>query len=219
MKTQLLILFSLLIIISCKKNEESDSTPTDNKVQNIQTAEYVQLNEGNYWVYQQYRIQLETGEKEIINRTDSIYVANDTIIAGQTFHQLKGTWFGTKFHRNLRIENNILYNSRNSILFNPQQNTFLLLKTDGNPQNQFFDSISWSMEKRPIDVLTPLMMFASEFQYNVQFFLNKELLPNPKYDVRNDTEYYVKGIGVVRYTSSYISPIDVHMDLLRFNVN
>lgn len=64
------------VLTSCSKGDDSTTTPGD-----IQT-EYIPLAEGNYWVY-----DVTGGDFEASR--DSLYVANDTVISGNTYQKLK----------------------------------------------------------------------------------------------------------------------------------
>jgi hypothetical protein len=76
----LLILISGIISVSCKKDESEDNqTPTPTP-----SADYMQLEVGNYWVYQWYNID-SSGNESLMAKSDSSIITGDTLIGGRTY--------------------------------------------------------------------------------------------------------------------------------------
>ena len=63
---------------------------------------------------------------------------------------------------------------------------------------------------------TPIKSFESPFQFENKFFLNPSI--GHEFLIRNDTEFYAKGVGVIKYTSFYTGPNNLEMRLVRTNV-
>ena len=74
----------LLINFSCTKEEKK--TPQS---QNAYSG-FIPLSIGNYWVYEQVRIDT-LGNETIGSMLDSAYVSADTIINGNTYYLLSGS--------------------------------------------------------------------------------------------------------------------------------
>lgn len=76
MKKTILLMAALgLLTLSCSDDDSSDTTPS------VTTSAYLPMADGNYWVYDV--------ESSVMNGHDSLYVANDTVIGGTTYHKLK----------------------------------------------------------------------------------------------------------------------------------
>ena len=144
-----------------------------------------------------------------------MYVHNEIEVDGITYFQLKGTWFGLSFSRLLRNEGDKVVS--------PQGNTFFsttslpdTIKVETDIPDLLIDS-SFTLILNDTTILeTPFGSFESNFQYENKFFLSPTI--NHEYLIRTDTEYYAKGIGVVKYTSFFTGPTNTEMRLLRTNV-
>ena len=76
MKKTFLLLATLgFVAVSCSDDDSSDTTPS------VTTSAYLPMDSGNYWVYDV--------ESSVMNGHDSLYVANDTVIGGTTYHRLE----------------------------------------------------------------------------------------------------------------------------------
>lgn len=67
-----------MIITSCKKDN------TENQLVPVPEADYMQLEIGNYWVYQWYNIDT-SGNESLIARYDSSIITADTLIGGRKY--------------------------------------------------------------------------------------------------------------------------------------
>jgi hypothetical protein len=74
------ILLLIVILSSCKKDDSGNQTPTT-------YPDFGQLKPGNYWVYQQFRIDT-LGNETALNVFDSCYVEKDTLINGNIYHKV-----------------------------------------------------------------------------------------------------------------------------------
>ena len=178
--------------------------------------DYSQLKVGNYWVYQRYNIDLETGEKLEINETDSLYVKNEMEVDGKKYFQLKGTWFGLTFSRLLRNEGEKIVTPQGKVFFS----TTDLPDTIGGERDipdVLIDSSYTLLLNHESIIETPLGSFESFFQFENRFFMNPVII-NHEFLTRKDTAFYVKSLGVVKYTSFYTGSFNTEMRLLRTNV-
>jgi hypothetical protein len=76
MKNKLLLLGFTFLALSCSSDDSGNDNVTS-------TADFLPLNAGNYWVY-----DVESDVEEGSGR-DSLYVANDTVINGNTYKKFK----------------------------------------------------------------------------------------------------------------------------------
>ncbi len=84
------ILFALALTIalfaSCKKDNNDD---TNQETPNPVTKNYFPLKIGNYWVYEQYKIDT-LGVAISTNQIDSVIITRDTVINNNTYFVLEG---------------------------------------------------------------------------------------------------------------------------------
>ena len=90
---RLLIFFLLsLFIFSCSKDEALPATINNSSTTYIPSSEkYYPLKRGNWWVYDYYYINTNTG-KEYFEYRDSVYIIGDTIINGHKYAYQKNTY-------------------------------------------------------------------------------------------------------------------------------
>ena len=83
--TTIVVVFFLL---SCKNDEP--------KIQENMTL-YSQFNVGNYWVYQDYRID-SSGIEKPLKSVDSVYISKDTLINNVRYFVFNSSYYGTSLH-------------------------------------------------------------------------------------------------------------------------
>jgi hypothetical protein len=112
-KLLILALLAVLVIASCKKDKDD--------VQQIepvpQSADYALFNTGSYWIYHWYKIDT-LGNETFMDKTDSLYIAEDTIINGHTYQVKKGNFFVTQNYLELcRDSSNYIVSHLGQIMF------------------------------------------------------------------------------------------------------
>ena len=107
------LLIGLITLISCKKDKNSDQAKYEAPKP---TQNYLPLEIGNYWVYENYMIKY--GQEILSESTDSIVIIGDTIIRGETYFVLGGH-FNLIFEGRLPIRDSLGYliNSNGNIYF------------------------------------------------------------------------------------------------------
>lgn len=81
-----LLTLSILLMSSCKKDEPA--TPNDSEASPM----YVPMNIGDYWIYENFQVDT-LGNDSSLNKFDSVYISNDTLIDGLTYFVFKGTHY------------------------------------------------------------------------------------------------------------------------------
>ena len=174
------------------------------------------LEKGNYWVYQWYQVNLADSTETPLNKFDSIYVAEDTVINDDIYYIIQGSWFASPFRRTLSIKEGYLVDISGNIYLSPGKvnDTIDIQQSSGL---LFVDSIYTVLTHDEELILTPSGSHISDHQYRKTFFM-ESVLPH-SFLVRPEDEFYVKGIGVVKYSSFYASsPTNVELRLSRYNV-
>src|ERR1043165_1657872 len=93
LRTTLLFAACIMVVCSCKKKGSEDpNNPTD-PVATPVYPNYTAMKPGNYWIYQQYKLDSATGNASAESKIDSCYVEKDTIINGKTYHKYMSVFF------------------------------------------------------------------------------------------------------------------------------
>jgi hypothetical protein len=220
MRIPLFFIGLTLSFVACEKSKEEPLpiSPVDFPDETVQAKDYSMLTIGNYWVYQQYSIDLKTGEVKAQAETDSIAVSRDTVIDGQAYFIVAGSWFGQPFWRLLRNKNGDLLNHKGTVYFKGSTDTLDTLRKVTDLPNAQFDSLYDLMRHQTEVVAGVTNSFTSTYQFDRTFFINPAQLPDSNFRLRHDKEFYVKNIGIVCYTTFYSAPINLEMRLLRYKV-
>jgi len=110
-KTSLAILSILITISACDKKNNDSLGPE-------QSADYLKLKPGNYWIYNEFMLTDTSENDEHI--TDSVYVEKDTMINGLTYSKLvkPNHWVQPgEFINYLRDSYGYIVNHHGAILF------------------------------------------------------------------------------------------------------
>ncbi|MBE9481090.1 MAG: hypothetical protein IMY69_05285 [Bacteroidetes bacterium] len=206
-KLLILALLAVLVIASCKKDKDD--------VQQIepvpQSADYALFNTGSYWIYHWYKIDT-LGNETFMDKTDSLYIAEDTIINGHTYQVKKGNFFVTQNYLELcRDSSNYIVSHLGQIMFSATNFTDVL----------FYDTIadlltrSFKMDDKDIIISVP----AGDFKtYNFKGTI-VPLIPDYPWGVRYINYCYAKGVGRVLSTSYYFSSPDyMEQRLIRYHI-
>jgi hypothetical protein len=71
-----------MFAFSCKKDDDSQQNKDEN---------YLPMKVGNYWVYEQYKID-SAGVETKLDWPDSVVICSDTIIRGNKYYAFKSFW-------------------------------------------------------------------------------------------------------------------------------
>ena len=202
MKSNLLlvIIFGLLIS-SCKKEYKVFEPVND----------YVKLNVGNYWVY---KVQMFNS-----TRIDSVLIARDTLIRGETYfvtegHDFYGNW---EILSVLRDSSNYIIDELGGIHFTTEifNGTINQRHVIGNG-NDSIVSITYRMQNAS-DVKVPAGSFTNILNYQGEMF---SFLEPPSSNIKFDNFYYSKNVGLVKSIQNFASGNEpIIKELIRYRVN
>ena len=99
-----ILTLTVLLVSSCKKEESAICEAP------IEFPTYLPLQVGNSWVYQDYKVD-SLGNETLMQGSDSLYIASDTVINGNTYAVFKGRF--SPFY-SAPDTNSILFMSRDS---------------------------------------------------------------------------------------------------------
>lgn len=222
-----LFLVSLLTIIivscSCKKYKTTSSTsPTTTIYKN-----FSQLKVGNYWVYQQFKIDA-TGTVHPRNNTDSCYIEKDTLINNTRYFKMVKPFLSySQFYNTvsnisysyIRDSLHYIVNSFGEILFSSQDTlsdlrSFYYIREG----NDTLCRVVLKMADTNMEVLTPAGTFTTSNSKEIF-----HMYPNHSScgSIRYVNTRYAENIGIVIETQPFYltTPNYIERRLVRFHAN
>ena len=198
------------LISSCKK--DAPVTPaTTTTVTPESPGVYFKSDPGDYWVYTY--VDIDTNNVETAHGTDSVYVAPDTVINGNTYHTYRGTWYTIPRTWHWRDSSYCIVNESGHVLFTTQL------------FNQTIDSIGdsavyYGLYKVP-SVQAAITVPAGTYTTYDRLGEMHMLLTNyPWGTIRYTHSNYASHVGLVREQEFYSSsPGVIERQLVRYHVN
>lgn len=204
-------------LLSCSREEpEIGIKDEPEKMEEEPVGEYLQLQVGNYWVFESYSVNLENGEEAPLHKRDSIYVLKDTLIGRSEYFILEGSRLGQAYRSVLRCSGPEVMDAEGHLLFS----TALIGDTNPLPSSLLADGAASGEFSVNIvkDVTVPYGKFeALEYLRAFNFSSSEESRADG--DVRYRSDYFAKGVGLIKYTSFFPNqPKDIEMRLVRCRV-
>jgi hypothetical protein len=209
-----LIALLALALISCEKDEEEMPCPppgiTDGNGSGNggggnggATSSFVYPSTvGSYWVYQWYQV-FYNGDETIRTRTDSILISGDTLINGQEFFVLEGTWLTNGSYQQILRDSS-------GYFISPDGQTVLsyLNFTDTIASGSYTPSYDWY--RQMVDdrvMIVPAGPFIGIEARDYFYFESGEPA-----NICGDQEvglgyFYSSGVGLVKAQVSYAGPL------------
>lgn len=206
-----LFLFSLLILItimSCK--DDDDIQICIDCPENV--SDFTQLAIGNYWIYENVTVDTNGVDGNSYSN-DSIYIAGDTLINGQTYFIKKNGLLGGSGFSFLRDSSDFLVNKKGDILFSTSIFDSVI-RTFEEPNGYY--NIEYQMADKDLVVDVPAGSFSTyDFQGLVHFNDNYSTPLND----RIQHNYYAKDVGLVKAIVFFSSvPSTIERRLLRYHI-
>lgn len=179
-------------------------------------ADFLQLQVGNYWVYESFSIDLETGEETPLYKRDSIFVRKDTLIGRLAYFVLEGSHLGQDYRAVLRCSGPEAMDAEGHLLFS----TAAIGDTAQLPANLLANgAISGDYclhETKEVEV--PYGTFGA-LEYRRTFYFSSSEAIKVGDNTRHQSDFYARGIGLIQYTSFFPNlPMDIEMRLVRCKV-
>jgi hypothetical protein len=192
----------LLVSISCKKERVELSTSS---VTSLLT--HIPLAVGNYWLYENYRIDTSLGTQKLMVQMDSIVITKDTTINNKEYFVRRGEKFsngvGFKLIDCIRDSSGYLVNSDGLILFAENNFTDTIYKWSNPGINSNYIT-SYSL----MEVLSqPITTSVGTFNNGLNAL---ETITQHNYSpalIRKADHIYIKNVGLafeMLYTSAWI---------------
>jgi len=207
-KLSLFGITAFLLMISCAENNNNNYLPAN---------DFAQLRVGNYWIYEWYEIDTN-GVRTQFHGIDSVYIPQDTIIDGNLFFLIKGTYFGTggRAYSMLRDSNDYLFDEFGHIRFSTSNFTdTLLMDTIIRNDPNYYCYIVYQMKDKNLPITVPIGTYKT---YN---FHGDLYYTHPLYEWgrRDRDNYYARGIGAIKERAQYVAmPTNLERVLIRYNV-
>jgi hypothetical protein len=211
MKNLFVVAISIIVFASCQKDNDININPTIN---------YLPLDIGNYWVYQEFNID-EDGISTETSKFDSIIIVGDTLINNNTFYVFTKTKMysdGTEkeFIDFLRDSSGYIVDENGRRRFSEDNFIDTIYKeTQLGGLGDTIYTCSYRMENTEIMISVP----AGEFEVlNVRgTVIDKQ--ENHNHDPRYTNSYYANGVGRVLSTYFWLgAPDSMERRLIRYHV-
>ncbi|MBD78765.1 MAG: hypothetical protein CL840_07585 [Crocinitomicaceae bacterium] len=204
---KVLALSSLIVLsFSCKKDEEITENP--NCEPELKVQDYMPMAVGNYWVYQQYRIDSNRVEEKM-GQVDSMKITRIEKIRGNEYFVFEGTnspygnFDGSIIHM-LRDSNGYLVNQSGDILMSVKNFTDTLDK--GSDNNDIYSYYHKMRGESQVNIAGAV---ETVINYQVDRIFNKPFSDELGTEAVVSNNYYAKGRGKVMddyyYMADYIT--------------
>ncbi|MEY5041788.1 MAG: hypothetical protein RLZZ414_1341 [Bacteroidota bacterium] len=209
----LLGIIVIILISSCKKEEDVIEQPTTKSV------DYTPLTVGNFWVYENYSIDT-LGNETVLIQKDSIVVDRDTVIGSYTYFILEGTSYPTinvwGIVDIVRDSSDYLVNERGQILFSSDNFSGILSEKIEIYNSDTLYTLSYQMETVSGSIVVPAGTFDDILNYKGVLLRYKPTnANNPEYY----NNYFAPDIGKIVETWSYLSnPTLYQKRLINYNI-
>jgi len=196
MRNLFALIMAAAFLISCE--QETDK---------VNEIIYFPLEIGNYWIYQHYDID-SSGNETQKSLMDSILITRDTIINGNQYFVLQGTYYPYTHNHSeivfiLRDSAGYILNEKGTIMFSENNFTDTLVNyyyIEQYSGDTIYNSIA-KMEKVDEPVIVPAGTF-SVLNYKRSIYTSQKYagLGNP----RNMNTYYAEKTGIILDTYFYL---------------
>jgi hypothetical protein len=192
-----------LVIISLFGCERSSEDVASNKV-----TDYFPMEIGNYWVYQHYRVDM-FGNKTKLPLIDSVIIADDTLINGETFYVFEGTDYfrhGSEWGIMgiFRDSSNFIINPKGEIKFSLSNFSDTLHQAVLEYDSQEYAEIIYKMQDENKKIEVPAGTF-DVLNFQGKFIANEDFIPSGIENPRFLNNYYSKGVGLVSKNYFYFT--------------
>lgn len=191
MKNLLPILTILLFVQGCKEDDCKPAAATPS-IQLINSA-------GSYWIYDWYSIDKLGNEKYL--QTDSIYIAGDSMINGNSYVFRKGRFLSGNMAGFLRDSIGFVVNEKGDILWN--KNSIGIFRASNESQI----NLEWSMTSLSSNITVPAGTFSTLERTTKACYNNGQPL-TPCDTCQEEQVYFSEGIGLVLDRTTYIGIFD-----------
>lgn len=205
-----------LALLSCKDDDSITNTANPSTSGNI--ANYTNLSVGNYWIYENIKID-ESGIETELARIDSIYIASDTLINGNTYFVQRGKKF--------------LFNNKDEVIDILRDSLGYLVNKDGDirfSSSNFSDIIysqevpitnpQYRFEYKMEEITTTVNLPAGDFDDVYNYRGKVSALDSTNMDsIRYFDNYYAEGLGKIFETTFFATSKPIYEKrLIRYNI-
>lgn len=193
---------AMLMVYSCKKSKNLVNNYRIDSPIVLPPLDYTMMKPGNYWIYQNYRLDSINGAAHPQGNYDSCYVEKDTIINDKTYHKYMTTGkalgpYGANFFRDSL---SYMINDRGQIVFSYED--FSVLNSYLFGPNAVTSDTIYVTEQMFSDIY-PTTVAAGTFK-TITFKQNYRFPPGAPFG--RDRAYqtsYAKGVGIVKKTTGF----------------
>lgn len=215
-KSALLALSVILLLASCKKEDDGNDAPNVPSTP-LDVAAFSLLDSGNYWVYERRQVDSMDVDQGTPVRVDSLYVIGDTLLNGKTFTMIRlgvNGQPGNAARYYWRDSADCILDKYGAIQFSA--GTFDDVFYSENTGGSAGVIIDYSIPSTMVPVTTPSGSYSTYLVNGVvTSFGWFTFVPEWKYP----RHYWAQGIGRVKWYEYFSSsPLGFRYELLRYNV-
>lgn len=222
--TTALLLLAALATSSCKKDSNTEPVTPVGAVIIQNYPNYMALKPGNYWIYENYKIDMPSGEAHPLGTYDSNYVEKDTTINGRVYNKYRNTTFGSSAtnptYKTYYLRDSLSYtvDRSGSIYFSSEDFTSIFRRDTLEPGSASPDTLYITEQMGFKNTLTvvPAGTFATHSFRQVYLFpAGYPYGPTREYNWR-----YAKNIGLISNTTGFYSGTPEYYErrLVRYRV-
>lgn len=208
---------AMALLVSCAREEDTaPATPEAiPPTQLAAIAEYSNLQDGNYWVYQRYKVDSTDAILEVLG-VDSFWVNGDSLLDGQTFKKVFRQRVGNPAPGVLlwRDSLNFLVTSRHETLFCSGPLDQVIYTEYEGPVGVILD---YTVHSTPVQVAVP----AGDFSTYLMRCTITSIGGFPEQPTWKEMRsHWTEDVGRVRYYEFYsLAPYGYRYDLMNYHVN
>ena len=204
----------LLTITACKKDDDEAPVPTPPTPMDV--SEFSQLEPGNYWVYERRQVDSMDVVQGAGVSVDSVFVAGDTALNGQTYTMLRKATNGVLSNYRVYRRDSADCVVDDAYFIHFASNTFdqILESTyTGGPNGL---QVDYSVSSTPVTMTTPAGTFncyvVNGAMTSIGTFPVIAEWKSPRY-------YWAAGVGRVRWTDYFaFGDLGNRFELVRYSV-
>lgn len=214
--TTTIALCTIVLLASCKKDDDGSTpaAPSNDPTSLAHVSEYGQLDSGNYWVYQKYKVDSTDVVLETLGM-DSVWMTGDSVIDGETFKTVYRAPSGSPgaMPRFWRDSLDFLVTATHEKLFWSAPLDQVVYSVYQGPYGVIMD---YSVSSTPETVAVPAGTFTTHRMSaeitSIGGFPEQPDWKSPRY-------FWAEGVGRVRYYEAYSSASwSYRYDLVRYHV-
>jgi len=207
-----LFLLASSILAACRTDDEEVAPVQPLPPSNLEVAPFSNLETGNYWVYQRYKVDSADNILEVYS-VDTFFVSGDSVVNGETYAKVSRDGISPNMGHLWRDSANCVVTADHKILFCSDPFDEVIYTVYQGPVGVILD---YSVYSTPESVTVAAGTFST---YKMQCEITSIGGFPEQPDWKRLRSYWAEGVGRVRYYEFYSSaPYGYRYDLVNYYV-